>query len=82
MFQEIKPRVKTHSFIVESMTSNPENTKIENHRLSYEPTSYMLPPNRTTHIYTLVLDLDETLVHYDHIKQQFRVRPFCRDFLS
>lgn len=28
IFQEIKPRVKTHSFIVESMTSNPENTKI------------------------------------------------------
>lgn len=33
-------------------------------------------------MYTLVLDLDETLVHYDQILKQFRVRPYAREFLK
>lgn len=28
-----------------------------------------------------MLDLDETLVHFDIRSDQFRVRPFCRQFL-
>jgi CTD small phosphatase-like protein 2 len=29
-----------------------------------------------------VLDLDETLIHFDTQKEQFRVRPYCRQFLA
>ena len=32
--------------------------------------------------YTLVLDLDETLVHYHTKRQAYLVRPGCRDFLE
>jgi CTD small phosphatase-like protein 2 len=36
--------------------------------------------------YTLVLDLDETLVHYEEDKQsgesRLYIRPFCHEFLA
>lgn len=32
--------------------------------------------------YTLVLDLDETLVHFDNRKMVYKVRPFCVGFLT
>ena len=32
--------------------------------------------------YTLVLDLDETLVHYDSKQKLYYVRPGCRKFLK
>ena len=32
--------------------------------------------------YTLVLDLDETLVHYDHRREVYKVRPLCIKFLQ
>jgi TFIIF-interacting CTD phosphatase-like protein len=32
--------------------------------------------------YTLVLDLDETLVHFDHRKLVYKVRPLCIQFLT
>ena len=32
--------------------------------------------------YTLVLDLDETLVHYESKKKQYHIRPGCRKFLK
>lgn len=32
-------------------------------------------------VYTLVLDLDETLIHFDPQTRQFRSRPFCLSFL-
>ena len=32
--------------------------------------------------YTLVLDLDETLVHFDNRKMVYKVRPFCIRFLA
>lgn len=46
-----------------------------------------LPPNTTNKAYTLVLDLDETLIHFVDLQQQgsesfFRIRPFCMDFLK
>jgi TFIIF-interacting CTD phosphatase-like protein len=31
--------------------------------------------------YTLVLDLDETLIHFDAQTKQFRSRPYCLSFL-
>jgi CTD small phosphatase-like protein 2 len=32
--------------------------------------------------YTLVLDLDETLVHFDQNRRIFKVRPLCIQFLE
>ena len=32
--------------------------------------------------YTLVLDLDETLVHFDHRRMVYKVRPLCIRFLT
>lgn len=34
------------------------------------------------HLYTLVLDLDETLVHFDNHEVKYYLRPHCRDFLA
>jgi hypothetical protein len=42
-----------------------------------------LPPINPKYKYTLVLDMDETLIHYffTHINGMFFVRPFCFNFL-
>jgi TFIIF-interacting CTD phosphatase-like protein len=32
--------------------------------------------------YTLVLDLDETLVHFEAAERKFKIRPFCIGFLK
>lgn len=40
-----------------------------------------MPPVADHYEYTLVLDLDETLVHFDQKKRQFRVRPCALKFL-
>jgi CTD small phosphatase-like protein 2 len=29
-----------------------------------------------------VLDMDETLIHFDQRRTQFRIRPFCKQFLK
>lgn len=41
----------------------------------------LLPPKSTNQEYTLVLDLDETLIHFDKDKKLFFVRPYARHFL-
>lgn len=47
-------------------------------------TECFLPPNTTPHRFTLVLDLDETLVHYEENgdEAQFLVRPYAQQFLA
>ena len=42
----------------------------------------LLPPLQDPLKFTLVLDLDETLVHFDSYYEHFRVRPYCRTFLA
>lgn len=44
-------------------------------------TKYLLPPKTKDVAYTLVVDLDETLVHFDREKKLFYVRPYTRHFL-
>lgn len=44
--------------------------------------NYYLPPKTSKHEYTLVLDLDETLVHYDDVGGQFFLRPFAQEFIA
>ncbi len=43
-----------------------------------------MPPAKDPECYTLVLDLDETLVHYyEHNGEgKFRIRPGCEKFLK
>ena len=41
----------------------------------------LLPPKTCKQTYTIVLDLDETLIHFDKDKKLFFVRPFTRHFL-
>ena len=43
---------------------------------------YYLPRKTCKHEYTLVLDLDETLVHYDEAGGQFFLRPFAQEFIN
>jgi len=50
-----------------------------------EPAPYLkpLPPNKTE-TFTLVLDLDETLIHYEEVGSQgkFLIRPYSYKFLE
>lgn len=44
----------------------------------------LLPPMLTgdkQRDYTLVLDLDETLVHFDQARRVYKIRPLCLRFL-
>jgi len=53
-----------------------------NPRSSSHPAREMLLPDiREGYDFTLVLDLDETLIHYDQKKKEFRIRPYSHKFL-
>jgi TFIIF-interacting CTD phosphatase-like protein len=52
-----------------------------NPRSSSNPRENILPDMKPGRDYTLVLDLDETLVHYDHKHRHFKVRPYAIMFL-
>mmetsp|Transcript_28821 Transcript_28821/g.28531 ORF Transcript_28821/g.28531 Transcript_28821/m.28531 type:complete len:358 (-) Transcript_28821:7-1080(-) len=82
-----------------SHTKKPKGSKRQNHLpplhmvggTSLQPMQSLpkvkapyLPENSTGHGYTLVLDLDETLVHYFETngKGKYNVRPSCQKFLK
>eukprot|EP00349_Pseudokeronopsis_sp_Brazil_P005431 CAMPEP_0202967570 /NCGR_PEP_ID=MMETSP1396-20130829/12477_1 /ASSEMBLY_ACC=CAM_ASM_000872 /TAXON_ID= /ORGANISM="Pseudokeronopsis sp., Strain Brazil" /LENGTH=174 /DNA_ID=CAMNT_0049692747 /DNA_START=187 /DNA_END=708 /DNA_ORIENTATION=- len=44
--------------------------------------AFILPNKRECFEYTLVLDLDETLVHYEASERKFKLRPNCSFFLK
>ena len=54
-----------------------------NKRQSCSPVKpkYYLPPMSGDYHYTLVLDLDETLVHFEAAERKFKIRPNCFSFL-
>lgn len=53
-----------------------------NPRSSSEPRhGHILPEIKHGFEYTLVLDLDETLIHFDAKKSEFRIRPYTHRFL-
>jgi hypothetical protein len=45
-------------------------------------TSYVLPGISSRYEYSLVLDLDETLVHFEQSERKFKIRPNCITFLK
>jgi len=45
------------------------------------PTSPFLPSPNPAHKHYLILDLDETLIHFNPNKDAFHVRPFASEFL-
>ena len=46
-------------------------------------TSFILPEiDNKRFQYTLVLDLDETLVHFEAAERKFKIRPYCITFLQ
>lgn len=44
---------------------------------SISKTRYQLPPMNSNKKFTLVLDLDETLVHFVSKEKKFKLRPGC-----
>ena len=56
----------------------------KNETVTSEETPCLLPPMLTgdkQRDYTLVLDLDETLVHFDQARRVYKIRPLCLRFL-
>jgi CTD small phosphatase-like protein 2 len=55
------------------------------HQTVDRPQPPFLPPLEGDKKYTLVLDMDETLIHYKEIEgaqNAFLIRPYCQEFLD
>ena len=52
------------------------------HITNFKKIEYLLPPKECQKEYTLVLDLDETLVHFIAKEKKFKLRPGCIQFLK
>jgi Dullard-like phosphatase family protein len=55
------------------------------HNMPAKPKPPFLPPNEKPDLYTLVLDMDETLIHTKEMqssKSIFLIRPYCQEFLD
>lgn len=46
------------------------------------PTQPFLPPSLPIHRHHLILDLDETLIHFNPNREVFLVRPHAPEFLE
>jgi|LakMenEpi03Aug12_release.lakeMendotaPanAssembly.Ray.scaffolds.fasta_scaffold774696_1 CTD small phosphatase-like protein 2 len=46
------------------------------------PTKPFLPASVSFHRHYLILDLDETLIHYSSSKEAYHIRPFASQFLE
>lgn len=70
--------------------SSIKNNEVAAHKLRHVSTSpvnkrksFILPDlDNNKHQYTLVLDLDETLVHFEASERKFKLRPNCVTFLK
>ena len=64
-----------------NLNSMSMGSSIKNNIKEFAP---YLPPINPKYKYTLVLDMDETLIHYffTHISGMFFVRPYCFEFLK
>ncbi|EAR96854.2 NLI interacting factor-like phosphatase (macronuclear) [Tetrahymena thermophila SB210] len=69
----------------EQNSKEKKKTKSQSQRKGTSVKEPYLPPINTKYKYTLVLDLDETLVHYHEMEDQtggeFLIRPFAEQFL-
>jgi CTD small phosphatase-like protein 2 len=52
------------------------------HIINFKKVEYILPEKDNDKPYTLVLDLDETLVHFVAKEKKFKLRPGCIQFLK
>ena len=66
--------------IINNLNNGLMGSSITNNIKDFPP---FLPPINPKYKYTLILDMDETLIHYffTHISGMFFVRPYCFNFL-
>ena len=85
-FEFFHSALKQKGVIVAMETQEDQLIGEENPNFIIQPfeAKYLLPPKTSPHNYTLVLDLDETLIHYDENTNggQFFIRPHSQEFLK
>lgn len=81
------PNQKKSQVVEQQPQEEPKSIKREDSKVSLKPAPVLkglLPPIDKKFKYTIVLDLDETLIHFrgkNSREGQFVVRPFARDFI-